>query len=227
MGGCIKYWAKILQTPDHRYPKQCYVMLRSLSEAEKITWVTHVREFLYKYGFGYIWEANTIGDIYAFVKGFKQRLKYCCLQEWHSDVNDSPNSIYYCKFKLILELEAYLTLDLPYLYRKALANFRCSSHSLMIEKGRHQNIDRDMRFCPLCLKQNVYSVEDEFHFVCVCPSYKDIRTLYFKPHWITSITTVNMFCHIMSNVDRKSIMAICKFLVSALAYRKNLLQPEI
>lgn len=97
----------------------------------------------------------------------------------------------------------------------------------MIEKGRHQNIDRDMRFCPLCLKQNVYSVEDESHFVCVCPAYQDIRTLYFKPHWITSITTVNMFCHIMSNVDRKSIMAICKCLVCAFAYRKNLLQSEI
>ena len=97
----------------------------------------------------------------------------------------------------------------------------------MIEKGRHQNIDRDMSFCPLCLKQNVYSVEDELNFVCVWPSYRDIRILYFKPHWITSITTVNMFSHIMSNIDRKSIIAIRKFLVHAFAYRKDFLQSDI
>ena len=70
MSKCIKYWAKLLQIPDHRYPKQCYIMFRSLSDAGKTTWATHVRALLYKYGFGYIWEANTIGDINVFVKVF-------------------------------------------------------------------------------------------------------------------------------------------------------------
>ena len=51
----------------------------------------------------------------------------------------------------------------------------------MIEKGRHQNIERNLRFCKLPLKRNVYSVEDEFHLFCVCPFYKDFRNLYFKP----------------------------------------------
>ncbi|MCG7892781.1 MAG: reverse transcriptase family protein, partial [Candidatus Thiodiazotropha endolucinida] len=202
---CVKYWAKILQMSDNRYPRQCYTMLRSLSEAGKTTWASQVRTLLHKYGFGYIWEANTVGDINIFVKVFKQRLKDCCLQEWHSDTNESPKSIYYCKFKLILEVETYLNLDLPYLYRKALANFRCSSQSLMIETGRHQRIDRNMRFCPLCLKRNVYTVEDEFHFFCICPSYQDIRFLYFEPRWITDIINANKFISIMSNVNKKSI----------------------
>ena len=72
MSRCIKYWAKILQMPDHRYPKQCYIMLRSLSDAGKMTWATQVKNLLYVYGFGYVWEANTIGDINVFVKVFKQ-----------------------------------------------------------------------------------------------------------------------------------------------------------
>ena len=127
MSRCIKYWAKILQMPDHRYPKQCYIMLRSLSDAGKMTWATQVKNLLYVYGFGYVWEANTIGDINAFVKLFKQRLKDCCQQTWHADISDSPKSMFYCKYKLILEIECYLTfLELPYLNRKTLANFRCS-----------------------------------------------------------------------------------------------------
>ena len=54
--------------PDHRYPKQCYIMLRSLSDAGKMTRATQVKKLLYVYGFGYVWEANTIRDINVFVK---------------------------------------------------------------------------------------------------------------------------------------------------------------
>ena len=67
----------VKKMPDHRYPKQYYNMIRSLSDAGKTTWASHVRTLLYKYGFGYGWEANTIGNINAFVKVFKQRLKDC------------------------------------------------------------------------------------------------------------------------------------------------------
>ena len=34
----------------------------------------------------------------------------------------------------------------------------------MIEKGRHNNIDRYLRYCPLCFIANVKAVEDEVHF---------------------------------------------------------------
>ena len=97
----------------------------------------------------------------------------------------------------------------------------------MIEKGRHQSIDREMRFCPLCLKRNVYTVEDEFHFLCICPSYQDIRLLYFKPQWITGIITIHRFYHIMSHADKNSTMSICRFLLSAFAHRKELLQAGV
>ena len=91
-----------------------------------------MKALLYKYGFGYVWEANTVGDINRFVDVFKQRLKDCCLQAWHSDICESPKSIYYSTFKEILEIEIYLTIDLPYLLRKVFEKFQCSGHSLMI-----------------------------------------------------------------------------------------------
>ena len=34
----------------HRYPKQCYITLKRLDEVGKITWASHVKEMLYKYG---------------------------------------------------------------------------------------------------------------------------------------------------------------------------------
>ena len=96
----------------------------------------------------------------------------------------------------------------------------------MIEKGIHQNIERNLRFCKLYLKRNVYSIEDEFHLFCVCPFYKDFRDLYFKPQWNKDIITINMFYTIMSQTDKHSIMSISRFLVSAFSYRKELLQTD-
>ena len=53
--------------------------------------------------------------------------------------------------------------------------FRCSAHELMLEKGRHHGIDRNSRNCPICLKRNVYVIEDEFYFIMVCPEYEHLR----------------------------------------------------
>ena len=35
MTQCVKYWARLTQMRDNRYPKQCYNMLRSLALAGK------------------------------------------------------------------------------------------------------------------------------------------------------------------------------------------------
>ena len=83
-----------------------------------------------------------------------------------------------------------------------------------------------MRFCPLCQKRSVYTHEDEFHFVCICPFYNELRLLYCKQQWKTGLTTVSMFYHIMLSDDKDSTMAIARYLVSAFAHRSELLQSE-
>ena len=173
--------------------------------------------------FGYVWEADTIGDASRFINLFRQRLADCFTQQWHSEVEESPKALHYKHFKLILEVEPYLNIDLPFVYRKVLANFRCSSHSLMIEAGRHQNIDRNLRFCQMCLKHNVYIVEDEFHFFLVCPAFDDIRELYFKPEWKNALTTKQTFYNIMSSSAKLDILSVSKYLLCSFSLRKELL----
>ena len=62
MSNCIKYWLKLIQMSDSRYPKQCYYMLKRLDEAGRKTWATNIRELLYVYDFGYIWLAYDVGN---------------------------------------------------------------------------------------------------------------------------------------------------------------------
>ena len=42
----VKYWVKLTQMTNDRYPRQCYLMLRVLTEADKITWATHVKKIV-------------------------------------------------------------------------------------------------------------------------------------------------------------------------------------
>ena len=59
---CVKYWLKLIMMEDNRYPKQCYMMLYRLDQAERKTWATHVRTLLYKFGFGYAWISQEVGN---------------------------------------------------------------------------------------------------------------------------------------------------------------------
>ena len=169
--------------PNHRYRKQCYNMLRTYAAVGKVNWASNVRSLLYRCGFGYAWEAGRIGNSVQFIQSFKQSIKDCFMQELHSQIDDLPKALPYQHFKSSLKAEHYLNIDLPYMYKKILSNCRCSSHCLMIEKGRHQNIEHSQRFCPLCLRRYAYVNEDEFHFFFVCPIYTEIRNICFKPDW--------------------------------------------
>lgn len=60
--------------------------------------------------------------------------------------------------------------------RTAFTKFRLSNHELLIEKGRHQNIDKELRFCPFC--RDV--VEDEIHFLLKCDQFKEHRTFFLQ-----------------------------------------------
>ena len=48
-------------------------MLRSLASAGKTNWASNVRLLLYKHDFGYVLEADTIGDASRFINLFRQR----------------------------------------------------------------------------------------------------------------------------------------------------------
>ena len=50
---------------------------------------------------------------------------------------------------------------------------------LEIETGRFRNIKRHLRFCTLCESQT--QIEDEIHFLHVCPKLKEVRDEHLVP----------------------------------------------
>ena len=221
MSNCIKFWIRIIHLEPHRYPKQCYNLLLQLDFSGRETWASHIKNLLFTYGFGYAWIFQDVGDESQFLKTFKQRLIDCFSQKMHSDIVSSPKGQHFQHFSSLLNVEQYLSLDLSYKLRKTLSNFRCSCHSLMIEKGRQLGIDRDFRYCPLCFTENILVIEDEVHFFNDCPTYNNLRAIYFKQSWLTNKTTAT-FYSILSTNKTDEIIRLANFLFQAFKYRNDL-----
>lgn len=98
------------------------------------------------------------------------------------------------------------------------SRFRLSSHKLEIETGRYIGTDRDNRLCKQC---NMQMVEDEYHFLLVCPAYYEIRKKYFPPyycHW----PNVNKFVTLMSSNSVNLIKRLSKYLYFAMKRRDEI-----
>ena len=95
-------------------------------------------------------------------------------------------------------------------FRKCLSTFRMSGHNLMIEKGRHLGIERNLRLCPFC--NNV--IECEFHFVLVCPLYIDLRKRYIAKKFYL-FPNFNKFNILMSNKDAVIIRNLAMYVYYA------------
>ena len=82
---------------------------------------------------------------------------------------DSRRCDFYKSFKSLLNVESYLSLNIPFRQKRLLSRFRCSNHNLNIEYGRHFNVNREDRVCTHCfMHHDVLILEDEYHaFFCV------------------------------------------------------------
>ena len=83
---CIKYRLNILRMQEDRIPLKSYKMLQVHCN-NKNNPASSVCFALYRYGYGHVWENQSVCNIRAFLCEFKQRLTDCYLQGWNSDIN--------------------------------------------------------------------------------------------------------------------------------------------
>ena len=220
MAQCIKYWVKLLHTDPNRYPRQCYNMLKGLDELGRKTWAGSIKLLLFSLGFGFVWIAQDVGDSNQFMNIIKIRLKDIYSQKWHDSlINTSKADTYKC-YKSLLTPEKYLSINLQYLYKQALAKFRTSTHDLMIEKGRHIGLDRNYRYCHYCRCKGISVIESEFHFLCECSASNDVRENIFGSILPNHIDQ-NFFYQIMSTENPAIIRKLAKFIHTAFEISKN------
>ena len=102
----------------------------------------------------------------------------------------------YAQFKHLIKFEPYLNMVKNIRHRIMLTKFRVSAHDLEIEKGRYNNkpIKAEERYCKFCKSNNNLIVEDEFHFLMICPLYQINRDLTIKQvcEFFPNLTQINL-----------------------------------
>jgi hypothetical protein len=218
---CVKYWLKLLYMDECSYTKQCYNMLFKLSVYRK-TWASEIKNVLFKYGFGEVWLAQSVGNDKVFLHVFKQRLLDIWKQEWHENVSNSSKLSTYYLFKsdFTFSPAKYLLTIKFRRHMIAMARFRCANHDLCIETGRRSQTSREERLCNFCLSSGSKYIEDEYHVLLICSKYN-----YFRHHFIQSIylnnPEIQQFINIMKSENPCTISECSKFIFNLFKLRNS------
>ena len=181
-----------------------------------LNWAYQIKCILDSIGLSYIWNDQFFLDTVPFTL-IKQRLIDMYQQTWYASINNSNRLETYARFKHEFCYEKYLDSVTENKYRKALTQFRLSSHDLAIERGRYQNIDRQERICNFCTGKHV---ESEYHFLLVCPLYRELRQKYMKSYYCRW-PTLNKFDSLMSSDNKRTILSLAKYIYYASELRRN------
>ena len=212
----VKFWFKILSSPENSLLRSCYNMLVSYADAGRENWASDVKHLLEQHGFGYVWEQQAVVDEMAFLCEFRDRLQNCHIQNWTSMKAETPKLSLYNQFKQSFRREPYLSLDIPYRLRKHLAKFRTTSVNFEIEIGRRHGLPKEDRLCKLCGESNIMAIGDEYHVLLECAAYSDVRKTYSGNCDVNLFT----FCSILSADDKNALTCLANFISNVDLIRK-------
>ena len=114
--------------------------------------------------------------------------------------------------------------DMNRLQRANMAKFRTGTYPINIEKGRHKNLPVEERTCHFCPNM----VEDELHFLLVCPAYADIRNELLEEFRHRTDEILNDYnlqeqFYLLMNIN-KIAKKVAYYLDEAFKHRQNLLR---
>lgn len=222
----IKYVSHIYSLPGTSIVKQAFFLSKELYMNGKASFYSNVVNILKSYG---SLSSNESDDLEKSINTMKlthfvDKMKDKYTLFWKHKMVNSTKLSFYCTFKKEYKLEEYLTFIKNPTQRKVFTQFRVSSHKLLIEYGRYQNIPREQRLCKHC---DSGEVEDEYHLTLVCQYYETLRN---NSHNIlknifdmklNNQTKHKLLQHIMSSTDTVLVDLFSKFVLMCFIKRDN------
>ncbi|KAL4219933.1 hypothetical protein ACF0H5_020345 [Mactra antiquata] len=212
----IKYWCKIINSKNILINQFYMHQLNNLNT--KHNWANSVKNLLDRNGFSYVWMNPSCVNLNTFHIVFKERLLDIFKQTWYTNISESNYMFYYKHFKLNFKFEKYLD-NICLKYRKGLSKLRLTSHTLEVETGRYgrNRVSRQERNCKIC---RTIDIEDEYHFVIICPFYKNLRENFIKPKFYIR-PSVHKFISLLNSDESDDIFNLSKYIHFAFERRKN------
>ena len=168
----VKNWERIKKNIGNR------ILLASYRDAiiENLPWMEGIKNNLQKNGMLNMYTNSEEQNLNINNKIF-QVLSDQFHQNSFEAINYETSKLRtYATFKKEIGMEKYLTIIKNPEVRKSVTKLRLSNHNLRIETGRHHNLPKHQRTCPICLT----AIETEEHFLFHCPAYEPIRNTFIR-----------------------------------------------
>ena len=209
----IKYWLHIL----HDKPKFVYDVYKLLctdAALGKVNWAYKIRDLLYNLGLNYVWlEQENINVSFEYIKN---RINDQYYQNWHASLTDCEKLSLYCSYKTDFVFENYLHFDCNF---AILTKLRSGTLKLYVETGRYDNTPRLNRVCKCCFMN---CIEDEYHFVLICPTFRSLRC-HFLPKYYCSWPNTRKLKLLLCSESRSLTNKLCQYLNAAWKLRSQII----
>ena len=154
---------------EGRLPKIIYDEMKVHNEP----WIAEVREIFQTINCETVFANDCrIINIKEFLDHAKQTLMSHHVASWQATLERKPKLELYRNIKNTLELENYCKVNLTRGQRSVLAKLRLGILPINIELERYNGTPREERICQIC---DSGEIEDEKHFLFVCPVYAESR----------------------------------------------------
>ena len=168
------YLNRLHNMESNKLAKKVFCYLVELDQQGFKTWATDALKLVYDL------RLDPTDDKNVFSVNCKRAIQNKFITTWNTHLQNTmlyPRLRTYRTIKYEYVMEPYLYLVKKSRYRQAIARFRCSSHALEIERGRHTNpktpvAERKCRRCDV--------IEDEKHFLLMCDINMEEREYFFQ-----------------------------------------------
>ena len=113
--------------------------------------------------------------------------------------------------------EPYTYILNKFIWRRALAKLRCGVIDIGVNIDRKNKIPYDQRICKFC---NLNRIDDEYHFILICPFSGALRTKYIPRYYIEH-PDGNKFIILLSSTTVRLNRSISIYIIKACELRKT------
>lgn len=169
MKNMLRYWNRLVKMPNDRLTKKIFMHNQTVNSK----WCQEIQEIFAKIDKNEIYDNTSLYNL----DEFDNDIKPCIDNFWNVQINSKPKLRTFKTFKTNFEVSDYIQAIKNRYTRSIFAKFRLGILQLSIETGRYTQVKLEDRVCKLC---NNGSIEDEFHFLCKCSKYNELRISLYE-----------------------------------------------
>ena len=159
-----------------------------------------------------------------FVSILKMRVRDQYINEWNQNVSISSSLQLYKEIKYTIDICSYLNKLTNIKYRKTISKIRLSSLNLNIKihVGTHRQTERNVRKCSFC---DLNELEDEYHFILICPQDCDVRNRHIKKYYYTRPSMLKLV-QLFKNDKLTHVKNFARYVIEAFKKRNSLVNAN-